>query len=139
MQQTRLTRIIANLVGTMLFVQVILGGSYIFLGDPPIIAHLVWGTLTFIVLIIATVLAARTFGTGSNLVKTSLVAIVDFVIQGIIGLFSFNAGLAVVVHLTNAFVLAILVTYLISFADSADQAFQRTKSSTPASTKMPSI
>ena len=105
----------------MLFVQVILGGSYIFLGDPPIIYHLVWGTLTFIVLITTTVLAARTFGTGSNLVKVALAAIVDFVIQGILGLFSFQARLAVVVHLTNAFVLAILVTYLISFADSADR------------------
>ena len=82
----------------MLFVQVILGGSYIFLGDPPIIYHLVWGTLTFIVLITATVLAGRTFGTGSTLVKVGLVAIVDFVIQGLLGLFSFQGGLAVVVH-----------------------------------------
>ena len=123
----------------MLFVQVILGGSYIFLGSPPIIAHLVWGTLTFIVLIIATVFSARTFGTGSNLVKVGLVAIVDFVIQGLLGLFSFQGGLSVVVHLTNAFVLAILVTYLISFADTADKALGATRSPTATPSNMPSV
>ena len=120
-----------------MFVQVILGGSYIFLGDPPIIAHLVWGTVTFIVLIIATALSAKTFGTGSNLVKVGLTAIIDFVIQGLLGLFSFQGGLAVVVHLTNAFVLAILVTYLISFADSADKSSLAGRQSTLAG-KLPS-
>ncbi len=92
----------------MLFVQVILGGSAVVLGLP-IIYHLVWGTLTFIVLVATTVLARRDFG-------------VNFVVQGILGLFALGSDVAVVVHLTNAFLLAVIVTYLISFADSADRA-----------------
>ncbi|TMI48193.1 hypothetical protein E6H20_09885 [Candidatus Bathyarchaeota archaeon] len=121
MQHTRQTRITANLVGMMIFVQVILGGSSFVLGWD-VIYHLVWGTLTFIVLIAATVLARRDFGVDSTLFKVGLAAIVDFVIQGILGLFSFGSGVAIVVHLTNAFLLAVIVTYLISFADSADKA-----------------
>ena len=105
----------------MLFVQVILGGSAIFLGLP-IIYHLVWGTLTFIVLMATTVLARVDFGTRSTLFKVAVASIVDFVVQGILGLFSFGSDIAVVVHLTNAFLLAVIVTYLISFADSADRA-----------------
>jgi heme A synthase len=105
----------------MLFIQVILGGSYAILDSPPIIYHLVWGTLTFIVLIATTVLSRIYFGMSSTLFKVGLAAIVDFVIQGILGLISFGSGVALVVHLTNAFVLAILVTYLISFADTADR------------------
>src|SRR5207245_193035 len=121
LQHTRQTRITANLVGMMIFVQVILGGSSFVLGWD-VIYHLVWGTLTFIVLIAATVLARRDFGVDSTLFKVGLASIVDFVIQGILGLFSFGSGVAVVVHLTNAFLLAVIVTYLISFADSADKA-----------------
>jgi hypothetical protein len=68
------------------------------------------------------VLAARSFGTESTLLKVGLASIVDFVIQGILGLFSFGSGVALVIHLTNAFLLAVIVTYLISFADSADKA-----------------
>jgi heme A synthase len=120
----------------MLFVQVILGGSYIFLGGPPILTHIYWGLATLIVLIIATALARRDYGTSSNLFKVAIVAIADFVLQAILGFTSFNAGLPVVVHLTNAFVLAILVTYLISFADSGDKS-SRTRKTTPG--KMPSI
>jgi heme A synthase len=104
----------------MIFVQVILGGGSFVLGWD-VRYHLVWGTLTFIVLIAATVLARRDFGVDSTLFKVGLAAIVDFVIQGILGLFSFASGVAVVVHLTNAFLLAVIVTYLISFADSADK------------------
>jgi len=121
LQHTRQTRITANLVGMMIFVQVILGGSSFVLGWD-VIYHLVWGTLTFIVLIAATVLARRDFGVDSTLFKVGLAAIVDFVIQGILGLFSFGSGVAIVIHLTNAFLLAVIVTYLISFADSADKA-----------------
>jgi len=121
LQQTRRTRVTANLVGGMLFVQVILGGSAVVLGVEGIYP-LVWGTLTFIVLILTTVLAARSFGTGSTLLKVGLVSIVDFVIQGILGLFSFGSGVALVIHLTNAFLLAVIITYLISFADNADKA-----------------
>lgn len=105
----------------MLFVQVILGGSATILGTPPIIYHLVWGTLTFIVLIATTVLARVDFGMSSTLFKVGVAAIVDFVVQGILGLISFSSGVAIVVHLTNAFLLAVIVTYLISFADSADR------------------
>ena len=105
----------------MLFVQVILGGSAVVLGLP-IIYHLVWGTLTFIVLIATTVLARIDFGVSSTLFKVAVASIVDFVVQGILGLFSFGSDIAVVVHLTNAFLLAVIVTYLISFADSADRA-----------------
>ena len=105
----------------MLFVQVILGGSAVVLGFP-IIYHLVWGTLTFIVLAATTVLARKDFGTSSTLFKVAAASIVDFVVQGILGLFSFGSDVAVVVHLTNAFLLAVIVTYLISFADSADRA-----------------
>jgi heme A synthase len=105
----------------MIFIQVILGGSAAILGLN-VLYHLIWGTLTFVMLVITTVLAARDFGTGSTLLKVGLAAVVDFVVQGILGLFSFAAGLALVVHLTNAFLLAVIVTYLISFADSADKA-----------------
>ena len=122
----------------MLFVQVILGGSAVLL-DTPVIYHLIWGILTFIVLIVAAVIASRRYGTGSTLFKVSLVAIVDFVIQGLLGLFSFNLGVPLVIHLTNAFGLAVLVTYLSSFADSADKTLSGTKSAPPASNKMPSI
>ena len=104
----------------MLFVQVILGGGSFVLGWD-VRYHLVWGTLTFIVLIVTAVLARRDFGATSTLFKVGLVSILDFVVQGILGLFSFGSGVAVVVHLTNAFLLAVIVTYLISFADSADK------------------
>ena len=120
LQQTRRTRITANIIGVMLSVQVILGGSAVVLGLP-IIYHLVWGTLTFVVLIATTVLARMDFGTSSTLFKVAFASIVDFVVQGILGLFSFGSDVAVVVHLTNAFLLAVIVTYLISFADSADR------------------
>lgn len=122
-----------------MFVQVILGGSAVLLSNMWTIYHLIWGTLTFIVLIIAAVLASRSYGTGSTLFKVSLAAIVDFVVQGLLGLFSFNLGVPLVIHLTNAFLLAVLVTYLISFADSADQTLQKAKGPTIASSKMPSV
>jgi hypothetical protein len=52
-----------------------------------------------------------------------MAAIADYVVQimGFIALGT-NSGVVVVIHLTNAFVLGVLVTYLISFADSADKA-----------------
>ena len=84
----------------MIFVQVILGGGSFVLGWD-VRYHLVWGTLTFIVLIAATVLARRDFGVDSTLFKVGLAAIVDVVVQGILGLFSFGSGVAVVVHLTT--------------------------------------
>jgi len=53
-----------------------------------------------------------------------MAAIADYVLQIILGFIALgaNSGVVVVVHLTNAFVLGVLVTYLISFADSADKA-----------------
>ena len=106
----------------MLFVQVILGGSAVVFPSFPIIYHLVWGTLTFIVLIVATVLAMRDYGSASTLFKVAIASIVDFVVQGILGLIALGSDVFVVVHLTNAFLLAVIVTYLISFADTADRA-----------------
>ena len=116
-------RIVANLVGLMLFVQVILGGSAVF-GYIDVLYHLVWGVVTFGVLIIATVYAAMELGSKSTLFRTGIAAIADYVVQIILGFVALgtNSGVVIIVHLTNAFVLAVLVTYLISFADSAEKA-----------------
>ena len=117
------TRIITNLVGMMLFVQVILGGSAVF-GYIDVRYHLVWGVVTFGVLIVATPYAASELGSKSTLFRTGIAAIADYVVQTILGFIALgtNSGVVVVIHLTNAFVLGVLVTYLISFADSADKA-----------------
>jgi heme A synthase len=106
----------------MIFVQVILGGSTTVLGYPDIIYHIIWGTLTLIVLIATTVLARRDFGTSSNLFKVAVASIADFAVQIVLGLIALGSAVAIVVHPTNAFLLAVIVTYLISFADSADRA-----------------
>jgi heme A synthase len=115
-------RIITNLVGMMLFVQVILGGSAVF-GFLDVVYHIIWGGLTFIVLIVATVFAARQLGSKSTLFRTGIAAIADYVVQIILGFVALglNSDAVVLVHLTNAFVLGVLVTYLISFADSAEK------------------
>jgi heme A synthase len=113
---------VANLVGFMLFVQVILGGSAVF-GFVDVIYPIIWGALTFVVLIKATVFAARKMGSKSTLFRTGVAAIADYVVQIILGFVALglNNDAIVVVHLTNAFVLGVLVTYLISFADSAEK------------------
>lgn len=80
-----------------------------------------------------TVLARRDLGTSSTLFKVALAAIIDFVLQVVLGIFSFGSGVAIVIHLTNAFALAVIVTYLISFADTADKA-----ATGSMQTKMPS-
>ena len=53
-----------------------------------------------------------------------MAAIADYVVQIILGFVALglNNDAVVVVHLTNAFVLGVLVTYLISFADNAEKA-----------------
>src|SRR5881628_1825875 len=79
--------ILANLVGMMLFVQVILGGSYTVLRFPPVIYHLVWGTLTFAVLIVATVYAVREYGSKSTLFRVGIASIADYVVQVVLGVF----------------------------------------------------
>src|SRR3989442_12837315 len=90
----------------MIFVQVILGGGSFVLGWD-VRYHLVWGTLTFIVLIVSTVLARRDFGVNATLFQVALAVIVDFVVQGILGLFAFVSGVSVVLHVTHAFLLAV--------------------------------
>src|SRR3989442_9316542 len=107
----------------MLFVQVILGGSAV-CGYIDVQYPLVLGVVTFGVLIIATVYAARQLGSKSTLFRTGIAAIADYVVQIILGFIALgtNSGVVIIVHLTNAFVLGVLVTYLISFADSAERA-----------------
>ena len=127
------SRILANLVGMMLFVQVILGGSATVL-QFPVIYHLVWGILTFVVLIVATVYAVREYGSRSTLFRVGIASIADYVVQVVLGVFALvlGPGVIVVVHLTNAFLLAVIVAYLISFADSADKASMIRPSGSPA-------
>ncbi len=113
-------RALANIVGPMLFVQVILGGSALLLGFP-IEIHIIWGLLTFVVLIVTTVLGARTYGMRSSLARVGIAAIVIFVLQGLLGFAAFGSDTIVVVHLANAFILGILVTYFIVFADRSEK------------------
>ena len=107
----------------MIFVQVILGGGSVLLGWW-VNYHIFWGVATFAVLIIATLYAVTELGSKSTLFRVGVAAIADFVVQIGLGLSAFANynGTVVLVHLTNAFVLAVLVTYLISFADTANQA-----------------
>jgi hypothetical protein len=126
------TRIVSNLVGLMLFVQVILGGSAVF-GYINVNYHIAWGVATFGVLIIATVYAASELGSKSTLFRTGMAAIVDYVVQIILGFIALgNNGIVIVIHLTNAFVLGVLVTYLISFADSAEKTSRSLHPTTPS-------
>jgi len=104
----------------MILVQVILGGSEVLLGLD-IGYHIVWGLITFIILIVTAVLAVRAYSRKSTLSRVAIAAIADFIVQIMLGLGAFGSDVIVVVHLTNAFILAVLVTYLISFADSAEK------------------
>ena len=118
-------RILSNLVGFMLFVQVILGGIGTLINNDFVNYHIYWGVASFAVLVVATVYAVKELGTKSTLFRVGIAAIVDFIIQaglGLSALFTHYDPTTVVVHLTNAFVLGVLVTYLISFADNADKA-----------------
>jgi heme A synthase len=117
------SRILTNLVGIMLFVQVVLGGGAVLLNFPLII-HIIWGGITFVVLIVATAYAARELGLKSTLFRTGIASIADYIVQIILGFVALglNNDAVVVVHLTNAFLLGVIVTYLISFADTADKA-----------------
>jgi heme A synthase len=116
------SRIFANLVGFMLFVQVILVGSATF-GFVDMIYHTIWGAIAFAVFIVATAYAFREFGTKSSLFRVGVAVLADYVIQIALGFtaLGLNNDAVVVVYLTNAFALGALVTYLISFADSADK------------------
>jgi hypothetical protein len=86
-------RIVGNLVGLMLSVQVILGGSAVF-GYVDVRYHLVWGVLAFGVLIIATVYAASELGRKSTLFRTGIAAIADYVIQIILGFIALGTNSA---------------------------------------------
>src|SRR5215831_13875382 len=114
----------------MLFVQVILGGGAVLLNFP-IDVHIFWGTLTFIVLAVTTGLSARTYGRRSNIVKVGLAAILVFIFQGFLGFAAFSSDTIVVVHLANAFILGILITYFIMFADSAEKSLAKAQPSAP--------
>lgn len=119
-------RIVSNVVGFMLLVQVILGGAATLIAREPYeSAHLVWGIITFATLIVATVYAFKALGTKSSLFRIGIAAVVDFVIQIALGLgilFNNYDSVTVVIHLTNAFILGVFVTNLISTADAVDKA-----------------
>ena len=119
----RPSRILSNLLGMMLFVQVVLGGIAVF-NYLDVTYHVVWGAITFVVLIVAVVYAARELGTKSALFRVGIASMADYIVQIALGFtaIALNSDVVVVVHLTNAFLLGVLVTYLISFADSADKA-----------------
>lgn len=109
----------------MLLVQVILGGIATLINRDFENAHIFWGVATFAVLIVATVYGVKALGTKSTLFRIGIAAIVDFIIQAALGLgilFNNYDSTTVVIHLTNAFILGIFVTNLISTADAADKA-----------------
>jgi heme A synthase len=103
----------------MLFVQVILGGGSTVLRFPAAY-HLVWGTLTFVALAVATFLLAKDHGTKSRPFLAAVTSMLDFVVQGLLGLASFGSAIMIVVHLANAFVLAALVTWLVVLVSSVE-------------------
>jgi heme A synthase len=122
------TRMIANIVAGMLLIQIVLGGLSVLLNFD-VLYHIVWGILTFIVLLAATVLAARDYGRTSSVLKLGIAAIIDYVIQGILGLFSLHSDAMVVVHLTNAFILGVIATNFIGAAARVDQVARQTVTS----------
>ncbi len=97
-------------------VQVILGGSSVLLSFL-IAVHIMWGVITFAVLIAATALIARSYGSKSSVFRLCIAAIADFVLQGALGFLAFGSDTVVVIHLTNAFILAVIVSNLIVQAD----------------------
>jgi heme A synthase len=110
------TQTLANVVGGMLLIQVVLGGAAVLINDSYTGYHIVWGVLTFAVLIALAVVSARSLGAKSIVFRLSIAVIVDYVIQGILGFASSAYGdQLVLIHLTNAFILAVLATTLISY------------------------
>jgi heme A synthase len=106
------TRMLANILAGMLVIQVILGGAATLLSLSKS-AHVVWGVVSFVALLVLVYLVIREFGTKSIPFRFSLAAVVDYIIQGILGFVSFNSNYVLLVHLTNAFVLMALITMLI--------------------------
>ena len=78
----------------------------------PVIYHIIWGGITFVVLIAATILAERDYSRQSSIFKVGIAAITDFVVQIILGFIALNSDVTVVIHLTNAFLLGVFTTYL---------------------------
>ncbi|MHB1868077.1 MAG: hypothetical protein ACYCPP_03935 [Nitrososphaerales archaeon] len=99
-------------VATMLLIQVALGGAAVFL-NLPVISHLAWGVLSFVALLALVYLIVKQFGTKSKPFRYSIIAVVDFIIQGILGFISLNSNIATMVHLANAIILMIMVVILI--------------------------
>jgi heme A synthase len=116
---------LANALGGMLLIQVVLGGAAVLINNSYITPHIIWGILTFAVLIALTVVSARELGTKSIIFRLSIAVIVDFIVQVLLGFLSLAAlggsltfitpGSFVLIHLTNAFILAILATTLIAY------------------------
>ena len=105
-------RTLSMVVATMLLIQIILGGAAAVFNFP-VVSHLAWGVLSFVALLALVYLIVKQFGTKSKPFRYSLIAVIDFIIQGIIGFVSFNSGIALVVHLANAIVLLIIFVMLI--------------------------
>src|SRR3989442_3584318 len=98
----------------MLFVQVILGGSAVF-GFIDVLYHIIWGALTFVVLIFATVFASSELGSKSTLFTTGIASIAVYVVQIILGLITLgpNSRQGIMVHLPYPIMIAVIVEYLI--------------------------
>jgi heme A synthase len=124
------TRMLANILAGMLLIQVILGGAATLLSFSRE-AHIVWGVISFVALLVLVFLIVREFGTKSMPFRFSLAATVDFVIQGILGFVSINSNDALLVHLTNAFILMVLVTMLISSMMRTPAAMKTMSSASP--------
>ncbi len=120
----------------MLLIQVVLGGAASLLNFP-IGVHIVWGIATFAVLIALTALIAKDVGTKSIVFRISIAVIADFVIQGVLGITAliYSSDDIVLVHLTNAFILAVLATTLISFNRSVTPIEESAHSKSASETK----
>ena len=99
-------------LATMLLIQIALGVAAVFL-NLPVISHLAWGVLSFAVLLALVSLIVKQLGMKSKPFRYSIIAIVDFIIQGILGFISFNSNVATMVHLANAVILMVIVVMLI--------------------------
>lgn len=121
---------LANGLAGMLIIQVILGGASVIFNDSKT-PHVVWGVISFVVLLALVFLIVREFGTKSAPFRISLAALVDFIVQGILGFISFSSNYALIVHLTNAFILMAIVTMMISVLVRTPPKVKATSSAAP--------
>ncbi|HVB12701.1 MAG TPA: hypothetical protein VNE86_06175 [Nitrososphaerales archaeon] len=105
-------RSLSMVVATMLLIQIALGAATVFL-NLPVISHLALGVLSFVALLALVYLVVKQFGTKSKPFRYSIIAVVDFIIQGILGFVSLNSSVALIVHLANAIILMVIVVMLI--------------------------